>query len=107
MAYSRPSSGLTYIQTMSSPTVVIFQPALRYLSGGMSMAKLVLPQALGWMAEHMLLMGVTDPRGDVGLLAARVGDAHEQHVLGHPPLLEALVAGQPQGQALLAQQRVA
>ncbi len=44
MACSRPSSP-GRIQAMSSPTVVTFQPA--YTSGGISMAKLVLPQALG------------------------------------------------------------
>src|SRR5438045_3966206 len=31
----------------SSPTVVIFQPSFWYFFGGMSMAKLVLPQELG------------------------------------------------------------
>src|SRR6266568_6850795 len=44
MARSWPlASGL--IQAMSSPTVLIFHPSKP--SGGMSMAKLVLPQALG------------------------------------------------------------
>ena len=44
MARRRPcASGL--IQAMSSPTVQTFQPSKP--SGGISMAKLVLPQALG------------------------------------------------------------
>ncbi len=46
MARNFPVSS-THIQTMSSPTVVIFQPASRYFFGGMSMAKFVLPQELG------------------------------------------------------------
>ncbi len=51
MARSLPSSpGL--IQAMSSPTVVIFQPFSRKFSGGTSMAKLVLPQALGKAAAR-------------------------------------------------------
>ena len=37
----------------------------------------------------------------------RIGDAHQQHVLGHPAFAEAHEAGQTQGQALLAQQGVA
>ena len=44
MARNFPS-GPGLIQAMSSPTVVIFQPSKRL--GGMSMAKLVLPQAEG------------------------------------------------------------
>src|SRR3954467_12847751 len=39
------SSGL--IQAMSSPTVETFQPCFWKCGGGMSIAKLVLPQALG------------------------------------------------------------
>src|SRR6185436_3708513 len=46
IACRRPSaSGL--IQAMSSPTVVIFQPCFWKCGGGMSIAKFVLPQALG------------------------------------------------------------
>src|SRR6202142_4284630 len=46
MARRRPcASGV--IQAMSSPTVQIFQPLDWNSSGGTSMAKLVLPQALG------------------------------------------------------------
>ena len=46
IAWSRPSaSGL--IQAMSSPTVVTFQPCFEKCGGGMSIAKLVLPHALG------------------------------------------------------------
>src|SRR6266568_5949144 len=46
MAYSWPS-GPGLIQAMSSPTVEIFQPLFLKVSGGTSMARLVLPQALG------------------------------------------------------------
>src|SRR5690606_40415399 len=46
IAHSRPSSP-TRIQQMSSPTVHTFQPFSRYAWGGISMARLVLPQALG------------------------------------------------------------
>src|SRR6185312_12961672 len=46
IAYSRPSAP-GRIQQMSSPTVHTFQPSLRYPSGGISMARLVLPQAEG------------------------------------------------------------
>src|SRR6185295_2161858 len=46
IARSRPcSSGL--IHAMSSPTVHTFQPCCSKCGGGMSMAKLVFPQALG------------------------------------------------------------
>src|SRR5471032_1966313 len=46
MARRRPAaSGLSH--AMSSPTVQIFQPCAEKCAGGMSMAKLVLPQALG------------------------------------------------------------
>ena len=46
IAYSRPSlPGL--IQAMSSPMVVIFQPLSLNTFGGISIARLVLPQALG------------------------------------------------------------
>jgi hypothetical protein len=44
MAHRRPS-GPTRIHAMSSPTVQIFQPSKRF--GGIIMAKLVLPHALG------------------------------------------------------------
>src|SRR6476660_3552726 len=44
IAYRRPS-GPGRIQQMSSPIVHTFQPALRYPSGGMSIARLVLPHA--------------------------------------------------------------
>ena len=40
---------------MSSPTVVIFQPASANVGGGTSIAKLVLPQALGNAAATWLL----------------------------------------------------
>src|SRR5580692_1403299 len=46
IARSRPSAS-GRIQAMSSPTVQIFQPSRRKWGGGMSMAKFVLPQALG------------------------------------------------------------
>src|SRR5918993_592900 len=46
IAYSLPSApGL--IQAMSSPTVVTFHPSSANAGGGTSIAKLVLPQALG------------------------------------------------------------
>src|ERR1051325_3759264 len=47
MARNRPVCSSTHIQTMSSPTVVIFHPWSPYFSGGISMAKFVLPQELG------------------------------------------------------------
>ncbi len=40
---------------MSSPTVVTFQPSSANAAGGMSMAKLVLPQALGNAAATNVL----------------------------------------------------
>jgi hypothetical protein len=46
MAYSFPSAP-ALIQAMSSPTVVTFQPSSLKAVGGTSMAKLVLPHALG------------------------------------------------------------
>ena len=54
IACSRPcASGL--IQAMSSPTVRIFQPFSWKAGGGIIMAKLVLPQALGKAsAKHFL-----------------------------------------------------
>jgi hypothetical protein len=58
------------IQAMSSPIVVTFQPPSA--GGGISIAKLVLPQALGKAA------------GDVVLPALGRGDAEDQHVLGEP-----------------------
>jgi hypothetical protein len=42
-----PVLSSTHIQTMSSPTVVIFHPWRLYFSGGISIAKFVFPQALG------------------------------------------------------------
>ena len=94
IAYSLPSAaGL--IQAMSSPTVVTFQPSSANAGGGTSMAKFVLPQALG------------KGRGDVGLVALRVGDAHDQHVLGEPALVAGHRRGDAQGEALLAEQGVA
>ena len=50
-AHSRPS-GPTRSQAMSSPTHQTFQPAFLYPSGGMSMARLVLPQAEGKAADR-------------------------------------------------------
>src|SRR6185369_12583362 len=44
-SHQTPASGV--IQAMSSPTVVIFQPCFWKCGGGMSIAKFVLPQALG------------------------------------------------------------
>ena len=59
------------------------------------MARLVLPQALGKAAA----MYSTRPSG--------FSHAHDQHVLGQPAFALAEVAGDAQGEALLAQQHVA
>ena len=59
MARRRPlASGL--IQAMSSPTVHTFQPSKPF--GGISMAKLVLPQALGKRRRDVGLLALADPR---------------------------------------------
>ena len=46
-------------------------------------------------------------RRHMGLLALRVLNAKDEHVLGHPALVARDVGGDAQGEALLAQQRVA
>ena len=89
-AYSRPSSPIR-IQAMSSPSVSTFQPGMV----GSSMARLVLPQALGKAAAMYL----------VDALGA--GQLEDQHVLGQPALVAGHHAGDAQGVALLAEQRVA
>ena len=86
---------------MSSPTVVTVQPAIA--AGGISIAKLVLPQALGKAAATWCLR----PAGD--------GDAEDQHVLGEPARVAARrvgggaahLGGDAQREALLAEQGVA
>ena len=63
IAWSRPSApGL--IHAMSSPTVQIFQPFSMKYCGGMSMAKFVLPQALGNAAATYVFFpfGSSTPR---------------------------------------------
>jgi len=63
IAYRLPSCpGL--IQAMSSPTVVTFQPSSWNSLGGMSMAKFVLPQALGKAAATYVFSpcGFSTPR---------------------------------------------
>src|SRR5947209_12446067 len=46
IALSLPSAPIL-IQAISSPTTVTFQPSSKNVGGGISMAKLVLPHALG------------------------------------------------------------
>src|SRR5713101_6673969 len=69
----KPASGLialsllsspALIQAMSSPTVVTFQPSSWSVVGGTSMAKLVLPQALGKAAATLVFspLGFSTPR---------------------------------------------
>ncbi|MPN05335.1 hypothetical protein SDC9_152585 [bioreactor metagenome] len=53
-AHSLPS-GPIRIQAMSSPTVQTLYPFLRKISGGISMARLVLPQAEGNAAAMYLI----------------------------------------------------
>ena len=89
-AHSRPSSPIR-IQAMSSPSVSTFQPGMV----GASMARLVLPQALGNAAATYL-------RDALG-----AGQLEDQHVLGEPALVARHHAGDAQGVALLAEQRVA
>ena len=89
-AHSRPSSP-TRIQAMSSPRVSTFQPGMV----GASIARLVLPQALGNAAA----MYFVTPCG--------AGQLEDQHVLGQPALVAGHHAGDAQGVALLAEQRVA
>ena len=59
------------------------------------MAKFVLPHALGKRGR------------DVRLLALRVLDAEDQHVLGHPAFVARDVRRDPKREALLAEQRIA
>ena len=54
-----------------------------------------------------LAAGARKRGGDVGLLALRILDAEDQHVLGHPALVARDVRGDAQPEALLAEQRVA
>ena len=89
-AYSRPSSP-NFIQAMSSPIVSTFQSG----SVGISIARLVLPHALG-NAPVMYFD-----------LALGRGELEDQHVLGQPALVAGHHRGDPQREALLAEQRVA
>ncbi len=57
--------------------------------------------------EVGLAAGAGEARRDVGLLALRVFHAHDQGVLGHPPLVAGHDRGDAQREALLAEQRVA
>ena len=63
IARSRPSAP-GQSQAMSSPTSVVFQPASRYRSGGTSIARFVLPQALGNAAVRYVFRpsGASIPR---------------------------------------------
>ena len=92
IARSRPfASGL--IQAMSSPTVQTFQPSKPC-----------------WRNQHgeiRFAAGAGERRRDVGLLALRILDAEDQHVLGHPAFVARDVRSDAQREAFLAQQRVA
>ena len=57
--------------------------------------------------EVRLAAGGGERGGDVRLLALRVLDPEDEHVLGHPALVARDVRGDPQREALLAEQRVA
>jgi hypothetical protein len=57
--------------------------------------------------EVGLAAGAREGRGNVGFLALRVRDPHDQHVLREPALVAGHVRGDAQRQALFAQQRVA
>ena len=57
--------------------------------------------------EVRLAARARERRGDERLVALRVGDAHDQHVLGEPALVAGHRRGDAQGQALLAEQGVA
>ena len=57
--------------------------------------------------EVGLAAGAGEGGGDVGLLAVRDLDAEDEHVLGHPALVARDVGGDAQGEALLAEQRIA
>ena len=71
IAYSLPSAaGL--IQAMSSPTVVTFQPSSANAGGGTSMAKLVLPHALGNAAATYVL----SPCGSVTPMISMCSASH-------------------------------
>ena len=92
IARRRPlASGL--IHAMSSPTVETFQSL----------------DAVGrdQHREVRLAAGARKRGGDVGLLAVRIFDAEDQHVLGHPALVARDVRGDAQAETLLAEQRVA
>ena len=90
IACRRPS-GPNFIQAMSSPTVSTFQPG----RVGISIARFVLPHADG-NAPAMYFV-----------VALRRGQLQDQHVLGHPALVARHRRGDPQREALLAEQRVA
>ena len=57
--------------------------------------------------EVRLAAGRGKGGGDISLLALRVFDAQDEHVLGQPALVTRDVGGDPQREALLAQKRVA
>jgi hypothetical protein len=81
------------IQAMSSPMVVTFQPLRLWRRDE--------------HGEVGLAAGRREGGSDVMLLALGRFDAEDQHVLGHPAVIARHVRGNAQGQALLAEQRVA
>ena len=85
--------GAWLIHAMSSPIVVTLQPSKP--AGGISIAKLVLPHALGNAAATY----VFSPVGR--------RDAENQHVLGQPALLVSHDRGDAQRETLFAEQRIA
>ena len=80
---------------MSSPTVVTFQPCSANVGGRDE------------HGEVRLAARARERGADVGLLAGRVGDAHDQHVLGEPALVAGHRRRDAQREALLAEQGVA
>ena len=57
--------------------------------------------------EVGLAAGAGKSRCDIGLLTLRVFDAEDEHVFGHPAVVSRHVGGDAEGEALLAEQRVA
>ena len=85
IARSRPfASGL--IQAMSSPTVQTFQPSK--------------PCRRNQHGEVRLAAGARERRRDVGLLALRIFDAEDEHVLGHPAFVARHVGRDAQARSI-------